>query len=185
MATCDCQVCELIVAIAVVARTKGSLEVQPNRCVSSPKRHPEPLSVVHHQRPMLLVLLFLLPSQHVVKHELLGPSVAQGVEAHNMSVVVRQLVVLVAVAAQTWVAALVLVLCWPALSRLLVVPVAAIGSLTVGPMEPMEQHAGVVVVVPWLQHSPAGAQHQRPLCSGAFSRTVPLRGPVRRIHSHV
>ena len=183
MATRDCQLCELIVAIVVVACTKGSLEVQPKCCVSGPKRHPEPLSVVHHQRPMLLALL--LPSQHAVKHKLLGPSVAQSVEAHNMSVVVRQLVVLVAVAAQTWVAALVLVLCWPVLSRLLVVPVAAIGSLTVGPMEPMEQHAGVVVVVPWLQHSPAGAQHQRPLRSGAFSRTVPLRGPVRRIHSHV
>ena len=109
MATRDCQLCELLVAIVVVARTKGSLEVQPNCCVSSPKRHPEPLSVVHHQRPMLLALLFRLPSQHAVKHKLLGP--AQGVEAHNMSVVVRQLVVLVAVAAQTWVAALVLVLC--------------------------------------------------------------------------
>ena len=132
-----------------------------------------------------MLLALLLPSQHAVKHKLLGPSVAQSVEAHNMSVVVRQLVVLVAVAAQAWVAAFVLVLCWPVLSRLLVVPVAAIGSLTVGPMEPTEQHAGVVVVVPWLQHSPAVAQHQRPLCSGAFARTVLLRGPGRQMHTHV
>ena len=111
-----------------------------------------------------------------------------------MVAAVAQLVLSWLVAAEAPVAAFVLVLSWPALSQLEVVPAAAIGSLiavevpvAVGLVEPREQHVwlaavvpllaiAVAAVVPWLRPSPAVAKHQWPLRLG--TPAVPLHGPV-------
>ena len=160
---------------------------------------------------MSLALLFLLPARHAVKHTFVGLVLAAVVEQLGLLAVaaqawvaaVAQLVLSWLVAAEAPVAAFVLVLSWPALSQLEVVPAAAIGSLiavevpvAVGLVEPREQHVwlaavvpllaiAVAAVVPWLRPSPAVAKHQWPLRLGTSVCPVPLHGPVGWTQAHI
>ena len=149
---------------------------------------------------MSLAMLFLLPARHAVKHKFWGPVLAAVVEQLGLLAVaaqawvaaVAQPVLSWLVASEAPVAAFVLVLSWPALSPLVVVPAADIGSPTavevpvaVVLVEPREQHAWLAAVVPWLRHSPAVAMHQWPLCLGTSVRTVPLHGSVGWTQAHI
>jgi len=166
----------------------GTLGVDPNDCepsanpnTSFPSPNAEPLWIDHHQRPMPLAMLFLLPARHAVKHKFWGPVLAAVVEQLGLLAVAAQAwMAAVAQPALSWlvaseapVAAFVLVLSWPALSPLVVVPAADIGSPTA-----VEVPVAVVLV-------PAVAMHQWPLCLGTSVRTVPLHGSVGWTEGHI
>ena len=211
--TGKCHACQLN-ASGVVPSIYGTLGVDPNHCMPSanpnssvPSSNPD-----HHQRPMSLAMLFLLQARHAVKHNFWGPVLAAVVEqlgllalaAQAWMAAVAQPVLSWLVASEAPVAAFVLVLSWPALSPLVVVPAADIGSPTaveapvaVVLVEPREQHAWLAAVVPWLaiaigaavvpwlRHSPAVAKHQWPLRLGTSVCTVPLHGPVGWTQAHI